>query len=363
MRILVTTGASGGHILPALSFINVLKNKRQGVDVLLVIPKRSLKYNLSLGDIKVKYVSFLPIKLSLEFKNFIALIKLFQGALESLMLLLEFKPDIVVGFGTLDTVALVIFAWMARIKTLIHEQNVTPGRANRLLAKFSDRIAVSFEETKEYLKDYRKKVVLTGNPLRENLVPVEKERALSYLGLSRDKFTVLVMGGSLGSHSINVAFLKSISQLADKSKIQVFHITGDSDHVFVNNRYKDLNLDAKTFSFFSEMQFAYSACDLLVSRSGAAVVAEIIFFKLPAILVPYPYAYAHQLNNAKLLEKQGCACLIRDKDLDSTILKETIELFLNNPHKLADMRSSYETLKLYNASDLLANEAVSLNYN
>src|SRR4030042_1525803 len=173
MKILVATGASGGHILPALSFIHALRNKDPRIDALLVIPKRSLKYNLPPVNVKVKYVSFSPIKLSLELKSLIALLKFFQGTLESLILLLEYKPDIVVGFGSLDSIPLVFFAWMARIKTLIHEQNVTPGRANRLLAKFSDKIAVSFEETMSYWQDYRKKIVLTGNPLREDLIPIE----------------------------------------------------------------------------------------------------------------------------------------------------------------------------------------------
>ena len=363
MKILVATGSSGGHILPALSFINALRNTNQHIDTLLVISKRSLKYNLPLGNIKVKYVSFYPIKLSLKLENLIALLKFFQGTFQSLVLLMEYKPDIVVGFGSLDSVAIVFFAWMARIKTLIHEQNVTPGRANRLLAKFSDRIAISFEETRGYWQDYGKKIVLTGNPLRADLIPIEKNRAKEFLGLARDKFTILVMGGSLGSHRINLSFLESVSLLPDKSKIQVVHITGAADQEFVNHGYKDLNLYAKTFSFLNDMQFAYSACDLVVSRAGANAITEIIFFRLPAILIPYPHAYAHQLDNAKILAKQGCAMMINDGDLDGNVLKNAVESLYRNPLKLKEMCSGYDSLKLRNATELLVKEAVSLNYN
>jgi UDP-N-acetylglucosamine--N-acetylmuramyl-(pentapeptide) pyrophosphoryl-undecaprenol N-acetylglucosamine transferase len=363
MRVLVATGSSGGHIFPALSFINALKDKYKKIDVLLVIPKRSANCNLSLDNIKVKYISFLPIQLSLEFKNLIALSKFCMGTLRSLTVLLEFKPDIVVGFGALDTIALMLFAWMARIRTLIHEQNVIPGRANRFLAKFSDRIAISFEETEKYLKDYRKKIVLTGNPLRQELTLIEKNTAQEFLGLAKDKFTILVMGGSQGSRHINEVFLQSLPMLSDKSNIQVIHITGIKDYALTYNKYKDLNLNHKTFSFLSEMQYAYSASDLVIARAGATAVAEIIFYKLPAILIPYPHAYAHQLENAKILRDKGCATIIKDQELNSGVLKKAIELFLHNPGKSKGMRSAYSSLKLLNANDLLVNEIISLNYN
>lgn len=362
MRILVAAGASGGHIFPALSFIRALKDKEKGIDALLVIPKRSAQYNLALAGVRVKYVSFLPVQLRLGKENFPALWGFLKGSLQSLYALLEFRPDIVVGFGALDTVPLLLFAWMARAKTLIHEQNVIPGMANSLLARFSDRIAVSFEETKGYLKDYARKVVLTGNPLRKELIRIEKNAAKEFFGLDKVKLTLLVMGGSQGSSSINAAFLKSVSLLTDKSGIQVIHISGKKDYGLIRDQYKDLNINAKVFGFSNDMQFAYSASDLVVSRAGATAVSEIIFYKLPAILIPYPYAYSHQSSNAGILRRQGCAAVIEDKQLCGTSLKETIES-LTNREKLERMRRAYDSLKSPEAGALLANEALSLNLN
>jgi UDP-N-acetylglucosamine--N-acetylmuramyl-(pentapeptide) pyrophosphoryl-undecaprenol N-acetylglucosamine transferase len=192
----------------------------------------------------------------------------------------EFRPDIVIGFGTIDCLPLLLLAWIFRVKTLIHEQNVLPGRANRLLARFSDRIAISFEETREHLAAYEKKIVLTGNPIRKELEKIDRLKALGFFGFKEDKFTILVMGGSLGSQRINAAFLKAASLLTDTSGLQVIHITGIKDCELIKARYKDLNIESRVFGFLNSMQYAYSACDLVISRAGATSVTEIMFFGL-----------------------------------------------------------------------------------
>ena len=167
MRILVITGASGGHIFPALGFLDILRDKYKDISTLLVLPRiNNIINQMQKFDYQVKYISVSSIKLNLDFKNFMAIFRFFKGTLESIVILLSFKPDIIVGFGSLVSVPMVMLAWLLRIKTLIHEQNVIPGRANRFLARFNDKIAVSFAETEGYLKKYKRKVVLTGNPIR-----------------------------------------------------------------------------------------------------------------------------------------------------------------------------------------------------
>lgn len=361
MRILVVSGASGGHIFPALSFLDALKNRDKDLDTLLVVPKRSLKNGLVLNGYNVRYISIAAIKLSLEFKNLIAIWKFFKGALESLILFLEFKPDMVVGFGSLVSVPLILFAWIFRAKTLIHEQNFIPGQANRLLAKFSDRIAISFLETKNYLGSSSDRIALTGNPLRKELKPMNKNTALDFWGLSYDKFTLLVMGGSLGSHKINQAIFEALSTLSDKSKLQVIHLTGSKDYDLLNSSYQKLNITSKLSNFLKEMHYGYSACDLVISRAGATTITEIITFKLPAIIVPYPFAYKHQLSNAKFLESRGCAIIIEDDKLDSAILRNILEDLMNNPDKLKEMRYNYNNIAQLQADELLVKEVMALN--
>jgi len=360
VKILAITGSSGGHIFPALGFLDTLNNKHKDIDILLVLPKKSITNQIGSSKNKPKYISISSVRLSLDFKNFTAILMFFKGSLESMFILLTFRPDIVVGFGSLVCIPMVLFAWLFRMKTLIHEQNVIPGRANRFLAKFTDKIAVSFAETRDYFKDYRKKIVLTGNPIRKELTRIDKNKALDFFGFNNEKFTILVIGGSQGSHRINFGFLRTISAIADKSNFQVIHLTGSSDYGFLKRSYRDLNINSRLFNFLEPMQYAYSACDLAVSRSGATTIAEIVFFGLAAIIIPYPFAYSHQIANAKVLETIGSGIIIHDNELDSDILRNNLENFINNPERIKAMRSNYSNISRLNANDLLAEAVLSL---
>ena len=360
MRVLIVTGASGGHIFPALSFQDALKKKHNEIDTLLVLPKRNIKKQTLNISYKVKYLSISPIELHLDFKNFVAIFNFFKGFFESLFIIFEFSPDIVVGFGSLTCVPLLIIAWVMRIKTLIHEQNVIPGRANRLLARFTDKIAISFAQTQDYLEINKTKIVLTGNPIRQELKMIDRFKALTFFGFDDNKFTILIMGGSLGSQKINTSFQGAISVITDKSRFQVIHITGDRDYRLLDNSYKDLKLKFKLFSFLEDMQYAYSICDLAVSRAGATTIAELINFALPAIIIPYPFAYKHQLSNAKVLERRGCAIIIDDNELSAGFLKQSIESLTSNPDRLKNMRLGYEGFPKVCANESLVNEVMSL---
>ncbi len=361
MRVLVATGSSGGHIFPALSFLQALEGKRKGIDVLLALPKKSIKNRLPKSTFKIKYISISAVRLKWNFKNLLNIFEFLKGSLESLFLLLEFRPHIVVGFGTLSSVPLVIFAWLFRTKTLIHEQNVIPGRANRLLARFVDKIAVSFRETTRYLKDDYK-ITLTGNPIRkEFLKEINRAEALNFFGFSEDKFTILVMGGSQGSHKINLAFSRAISSIPDNLRFQVIHISGADDYDLLKDSYRKFNLSIKLFSFLEDMRYAYSVSGLAVCRAGAGTIGELIFFGLPAIIIPYPFAYKHQSANAQVLAETGSAIVIEDDKLNAGILKDTLTGLLNNPARINLMHSSYSSIFKPDAASLLADLALSLN--
>jgi len=354
MRVLVVSGASGGHIFPALGFLDALRQREKNIDSLLVLPRQSLKNGIDVSGYKVQYISITSVKLSFDFNGFLSCFRFFQGALESLLILLKFKADIVIGFGSLPSLPLLLFAHIFRIKTLIHEQNVIPGRANRFLAKFADKIAVSFEETRKYLEGYENKTVFSGNPIRRGLIRTDKLEALNFFGFSHDKFTLLVMGGSLASHRINIVFFKALSGLSDKSRLQVIHLCGAKDFDSLNSGYKDLGVNFRLLNFLKEMRYAYSASDLVICRAGATTISELIFFKVPAVVIPYPYAGRHQMANAKVLEQKGCAVIMEDKNLDSDKLQETLKSLIQSPQNLESMRSGYDALKINNADGLLA---------
>jgi UDP-N-acetylglucosamine--N-acetylmuramyl-(pentapeptide) pyrophosphoryl-undecaprenol N-acetylglucosamine transferase len=361
MKVLIVTGASGGHIFPAASFTEALKNKHGRIEILLVLPRKSIQNCNLPKDCSIRYLSILPIKLGLNLRVVAAIFGFIKGVFESLFLLVEFRPDYAVGFGSINSVPLLFFAWIFRIRTLIHEQNVVPGRANRFLAKFMDKVAISFAETRNYLRIDPKKIVLTGNPVRNDLVRIDKPQALFFFGFSKEKFTVLVMGGSKGAHKINTAFLHAASIMEHNYDLQVIHISGQDDYDFLKGRYKDLNTEVRLFIFLKEMQYAYSSVDLVISRAGATTIAELMTYRLPAIIIPYPFASLHQLCNAKTLEKLGSAIIINDYDLDAHLLKKTLEELMSNPDKLEIMRSRYNNIPVNNANELLENALLSLN--
>ncbi|MCX7661591.1 MAG: undecaprenyldiphospho-muramoylpentapeptide beta-N-acetylglucosaminyltransferase, partial [Candidatus Omnitrophica bacterium] len=215
-------------------------------------------------------------------------------------------------------------------------------------------------ETRNYLRGYREKVFLTGNPLRQKLEKLEKERAISFLGLSSQKFTFLVMGGSQASRAINRIFMEAIKDFEFKEKIQVVHLCGKEDKYALENFYRELNLEAKVFSFFAQMQYLYSVADLAISRAGATTIAELIEFRLPAVLIPYPYADGHQLLNARVLEDIGSAVVIPEDELSSQRLKERLRQFIASPELIKRMSLNYERFKNLNPQDRLKDLVLSL---
>lgn len=360
VKILVAAGSSGGHIFPAVAFLEALKDKYSYVEALLLLPAGNISGRIEIDGYRVDYIQIPSLKIRVNFKDIDTMVKLMKGAVKSLFILLKFQPDIVVGFGSFTSLAAVTFGWLLRSKTLVHEQNVIPGRANKFLARLVDSIAVSFEETTGYLSNYKSKIAVTGNPLRKKLVKIDKAAGLHFFGLSPDCFTLLVMGGSQGSRKINSEFFKAVSRIHNKSAFQVIHLCGPVDYELLYKGYRDSNIKCAVFSFLDAIEYAYSVSDLAVCRAGATTVSEIIFFGVPALFIPYPYAYRHQYYNAKVLEKKGCSIIIEDDELNANSLKDILESFLYNRQRLDTMRAAYDAFPRLNASELLVREALSI---
>lgn len=360
MRCLIASGSSGGHIFPAISFAQALKDNKSDTEILLVLPRKNIGVDIDRGLCNVKYVSITAISRGLNFNSLFSLFKLIQGSVQSISILIGFRPDIVVGFGSLASVPLVFFAWVFRIKTLIHEQNVVPGRATKLLAKFANKVAVSFSDTRNYLVQSRDKIVLTGNPLRPGLEKIDRLKALRFFGFNEDRFTILILGGSQGSRKINAIFLEAAALFKDKNSFQVIHIAGIVDYDLVASAYRGLNIESRVFPFLNKMQFAYSAADLAVSRSGAATITELEFFKIPAIIIPYPFAHGHQLKNAQILSTKAAALVIQEKDLSVEALFTELNKLITNRQALENMRLNFSQQDSFCAKDLLVSQVAAL---
>jgi UDP-N-acetylglucosamine--N-acetylmuramyl-(pentapeptide) pyrophosphoryl-undecaprenol N-acetylglucosamine transferase len=361
MKILAATGSSGGHIFPAVAFLDALKEKDSRISTLLVLPRKSIKDNFQLSRHDSRYVSVTALRLRLDAKNLRGLVNLVKGFWESLIIVIKFKPDIVVGFGSIASLPVVFWAWFFRIRTVIHEQNVIPGRANRFLVKFVDMFAVSFARTRQLLEVLPEKIVVTSNPLRSDLIRLDKEKALDHLGLETGKFTLLIVGGSQGSKRINSEVIGSFSGFRDKKILQVIHICGSADRDILSRFYADTGIRAAVFPFLEQMQYAYSAADLVICRAGATTVAELILFKLASVIIPYPFAGAHQIANARVLEENGCAVVIKEAELVPGRLQCIVFELINNPSKLEHMRRAFEGMESGPAAMLLAQAVLGLN--
>lgn len=356
-RLLIVTGSSGGHVFPALALAEALDRV---AEAWLVLPEKNINnYNLS-ATVKVKYIPASNLSFKLNLKNLTEFYKFLVGAWESLLIVLKFKPQVIVGFGSLNTVALVIWGWLFRIKTIIHEQNVIPGKANLWLAKLVDRIAVSFPQTGKYLNVNAEKIVFTGNPLRQNMVKLERKQALDFFGFKEGKFNILVTGGSQGAAKLNSVCLEALTASKRLADIQVVHLTGAKDLGDFKNAYAVLGSACKVFEFLPQMQYAYSFADLVICRAGATTIAELMKFKVPAILVPYPFAYAHQQANALILESILAAEVLFDAQLTAQELGKKLETYFLDPDKLLRMRQAYQKIAPIDAMAALAKEVMNL---
>jgi len=324
----------------------------------LVLPQKSKENKIPVDLVKIEYIHTTNLTLSLSKKNILGAYFFLLAIFESLRIIIRFKPDVAVGFGSLNTVPLIFWAWLFRIKTIIHEQNVIPGRANRLLAKLADKIAVSFSQTANYLNISAGRITLVGNPVRKELVRLNKESALDFFGFKKARFNILITGGSQGSHKLNTVFFESISAFKKKDDLQIIHISGIQDFALLQNKYSSLGLSCKIFDFLPAMQYAYSLADLVICRAGATTIAELQQFGVPAILVPYPFAYAHQLANARVLESIKAAIIINHEELSAERLSDELLEFLENPSKLESMRQAYVKIKILDAASLLAKEVL-----
>jgi UDP-N-acetylglucosamine--N-acetylmuramyl-(pentapeptide) pyrophosphoryl-undecaprenol N-acetylglucosamine transferase len=361
MRVLIATGASGGHIFPALALKESLERLSPSPRVLLVAPRKPLSERLLGEDQQARFIPHCPVsRIALgDPRGWLDFARVW---IESARILARFKPDVVVGFGSFDSLPLVLLAWFIRAKTLVHEQNVLPGKANALLAKFADKIALSFAETKEFLPVNASRVAVTGNPLRSCLRASPRADALRFFGFQDETphvCTILVLGGSQGSSRINMTFCEAVC--GDQQKgVRIVHITGERDQERVSRMYADAGIRAKVFPFLKEMHLAYAACDFAVTRAGAMTISELIRFSLPAVLVPYPYAQEHQKANAQFLEKNGCAVIIKDDAFSVSVVRRAIADFSADPDLLGRMRAGYQHIFKPDGGDSLAAEVVGL---
>jgi UDP-N-acetylglucosamine--N-acetylmuramyl-(pentapeptide) pyrophosphoryl-undecaprenol N-acetylglucosamine transferase len=363
VKILIASGGSGGHIFPAVALAEELRLKDRSAQIMFVGSDKALDRRIFEKErFKYRLLSANKLPYRVSFDTMLFLLKLSIDIFRSLMITIKYRPDVVVGFGGYVSAPVIVAAYILGIPRMVHEQNAVPGRANAMLFRFAERIAVSFEETKDHLGAYAKKAVFTGNPIRASLLKYDKAGNIKKLGLDLQKFTILVIGGSQGSHNLNKAFLGSLSKIGEdiRRSLQIIHITGVTDYGWANAAYKELSIEHRVHSFLDRIEEAYSVSDLIVTRSGASAIFEIAYFGKPMILIPYPFALSHQSENARIFSTRGAAVEIDEKDLSPDLMKEKIEGLLKDRNKLSAMGESARRMSAPDSSRGLAQAVLNI---
>ena len=290
--------------------------------------------------------------------------KLTRGVMASRRILREFKPNVL--FFTGGFVAAPMALAGRNIPTVLYVPDIEPGLALKFLSRFADVVAVTASDSKKYFSR-PERLVLSGYPLRADLSNWSREKATQHFGLAQppagdsDKPVLLVTGGSKGARSINMAVLKHLNELLNI--VQIIHITGSLDwHVIEKAAQKlpaQLQSRYHVMPYSHEMGAALAAADLVLSRAGASTLGEYPLFGLPAVLVPYPYAWRYQKVNADFLTKRNAAVILQDESLEDKLLSVVKDLFLDK-NKLEAMRSAMKKLSHPAAASIIASQLVKL---
>ncbi|MCL2389677.1 MAG: undecaprenyldiphospho-muramoylpentapeptide beta-N-acetylglucosaminyltransferase [Elusimicrobia bacterium] len=319
--VFIAASGSGGHIYPGIAVADEINERFEPIFILSknqaskdIISKTSYKY-LTLP------VCGMPAVFSLKFLYF--LLTLSVSTVKSVFLILKYKPAVCVGMAGYASVPVVLAAKLLRKKTLICEQNVVPGKATKLLSKIADTVCLSFEETKKYINS--KNTIVTGNPVRRELLNADKSSALKSFGFSDKGQVILIFGGSQGSSKLNDIAFQTACKLIESQKINVIHVTGKKDFPLISRKAAKYSEHYKVFEYIYDMAQAYAASDIVICRAGAGTISELYHLRKPAVLVPYPYAGAHQAQNAKFLEYKGLAEAIEEAGLNVNILLKALK--------------------------------------
>ncbi|MFC1809179.1 undecaprenyldiphospho-muramoylpentapeptide beta-N-acetylglucosaminyltransferase [Candidatus Omnitrophota bacterium] len=352
MKLVITTGFSGGHTFPALAFGSYLIRKHPGIKITYIGSEKAKEKYSYFDGLKAEEVVFFedaPFSYRYFLKCIIINIKTFIKAYK----ILQYnRPDAVIGFGSYLSFPLVIVAWALRIKTVIHEQNATFGKANKILSYLATIVAVSFEGTSK-----KKKNIVTGNLLRESIIDIASRQVMLRNYSEKSIFRILVLGGSQGASSINSVLLETLTTLNvdEKEQLQIILISGEGDYEAMKTELEKVKVNYVLFAFTEDIALLYEKADIVIARSGSGVVFETLAFGLPSIFIPYPHASSHQKENAYTVKREGAAIVIEQKHLNAQRLKTEIFRLIKNKEYLQEMTERASRIRKLNGCELLEN--------
>lgn len=358
---IVSGGGTGGHIFPAVAIANAIRKREPEAKILFVGANGKMEMEkVPAAGYEIVGLNITGIKRSLSLSNLLVPIKLWKALRHASRILKSFKPDAVIGVGGYASGAVLYAATGKNIPTLIQEQNSFPGITNRILSKRVDKICVAYDGMEKFFPS--KKIIITGNPVRSEILQpvVQRNEAFKFFDLDETKFTVLVIGGSLGARSINESMANSVKRLTENG-IQVIWQTGKGNAEQAKIAASEAGTDnIKVHEFIQRMDLAYACADLVVSRAGAIAVSELCLVKKPSILIPFPFAAEdHQTSNAKALSEKGAAMLIRDDQAKDKLGMEILNLY-SDEQKRNEMKAQIAAFARPAAAELIVDEIFKL---
>lgn len=360
---MIGAGGTGGHVYPALVAAAALRQRApDAVDLVFVGTvggvERPLVEQSTIPFKAYHEVMAGPVHGVNPLRAISSLLKFIVGVVQSLWLVLRYRPKAMLLTGGWANVPLAVAAWLLRTPVMVYLPDIEPGLTINVLKRFARKVAITVPDSEVYFRPGQ--TVVTGYPLRESVLNATREVGIAYFNLDPDRKTICVMGGSSGSRNINIALVDILPDLLAEG-VQVIHITGKLDWPRVQEQVKSLDTDGRyhVFPYIHEMGLVLAAADIVVCRSGASTLGEIPYFGLAAILVPYPYAWRYQKVNADYLADRGAAIHMADERMTDDLLPALRQL-LHNPAELAQYQAHAKSLSRDDGAVQLAQELMKL---
>lgn len=370
MKILFATGGTAGHINPALAVASYIRETEADAEIMFIgtadhmesrlVPSAGFEFKTI--DISGFKRSFSPSAIKHNVKT---VCRLMKSSGESKKIIKEFNPDVVVGFGGYVSGPVLQSAVKLGIPTCIHEQNAFPGITNKTLAKEVDKVMLTVEDARKHLEP-KNDVVVTGLPVRGELLSADKALARAELGIPDDKYLVLSFGGSLGARPLNEAMYDILLDSAESGRYCHIHSVGTNGGDFLDKFAEAGFTDGKKGSvevrqYIDNMDVCMAAADLVIGRAGASSLSEIEAMGKASILIPSPYvAENHQFHNAMALVNRNAGFIIEEKDLTSASLAEKIDELLTDKEKLKEVEANAKAMAITDARERIAEIILSL---
>lgn len=334
MRIVLTGGVSGGHIVPLIAVAKKIKEKNPAAEFLFVGPRGELEVKLmATAGIPIKSIATGKMRRYFSWLNFVDAFRIPVGVIQTLWILLWYMPEVIFSKGGSSSLPVVLVGWLYRIPIMIHESDANPGLANSILGKFASRVAVSYSAAEIYFPPAQ--VVFTGSPLRPDITAGDPQKARAMFSLSESRKTIFVWGGSQGAQVINDKLLNILPELLHK--YQIIHQTGINNFEAVTHKAGELGIKAGREGYCpiafigEEMKDILAVADLVISRAGSSSISEIAANGKPSILIPIQHSNRdHQRMNAYAVAKVGGCIVLEENNLGTNMLKGKIDEIMDD---------------------------------